>query len=216
VFEEPMAAAIGCRLPIHEPRGVMIIDIGGGTTDIAIISLSGVVRAQNIRIAGDHFNAALISFVRDEFKILIGEKTAEELKHAVCTLEENPEPIETTLRGRDLVTGLPREVVLTDADVREALLPQIDSLFEAIGEVLEITPPEVLSDVMQEGVYVTGGGALIPGMTQLLERMMRIPVHRAEDPLTSVVRGTGIILEDFPVYREVLLAHDDGTIIPRN
>lgn len=216
IVEEPMASAIGCRLPIHEPRAVMVIDIGGGTTDIAIITLSGIVRAQNVRIAGDHFNAALIAFVRDEYKILIGEKTAEELKHAICTLEENPEPIEATLRGRDLVTGLPREVVLTDTDVREALLPLIDTLFEAIGEILEVTPPEVLADVMQEGVYVVGGGALIPGMTALMERMMRVPVHVAEDPLTAVVRGTGIILEDFDRYKDVLLDHDDGTVIPRN
>ena len=208
IVEEPMAAAIGCRLPVKAPNGSMIIDIGGGTTDVAVISLAGIVEAQNIRIAGDQLNAAISSYIRDEFKILIGDKTAEELKLAVCSVEEHVEPIEATVRGRDLVTGLPREVVITDADVREAVVPLIENLIEAIKKVLEATPPEVLSDIMQRGIYLSGGGALIAGMPQLLEMVLGIPVHLAEDPLTSVVRGTGVILVDFTGFEELLVGED--------
>lgn len=214
IVEEPMAAAIGCRLPVKTPNGSMIIDIGGGTTDIAIITLAGIVQAQNVRIAGDQLNAAIVSYVRDEFKILIGEKTAEELKLAVCSVEEHAEPIEATVRGRDLVTGLPREVVITDADVREAIVPLIDNLIEAIKGVLEATPPEVVSDIMQRGIYLSGGGAQIAGMAPLLELVLGIPVHMADDPLTSVVRGTGIILEDFNEFEEILVSHDDEPVSP--
>lgn len=213
IVEEPMAAAIGAKMRIKAPRGSMIIDIGGGTTDIAVISLGGVVGSQNIKIAGDHLNEAIISYIRDEFKIIIGEKTAEELKVAIVSLEDNLEPMEATVRGRDVVTGLPREVVITDTDIREAIIPLIDSLMEAIRSMLEATPPEVLSDIMQQGIVVTGGGALIPGMPSLLEMVLGIPVYRADDPLTTVARGTGVILEQFPQYRDVLIAHDDEPVI---
>jgi len=213
IVEEPMAAAIGCKLPVRRPEGSMIIDIGGGTTDIAVISLSGIVKSQNIRIAGDQMNAAIVSYIRDEFKILIGEKTAEELKLAVCSVEEHEEPIEATVRGRDLITGLPREVVITDSDVKEAILPHIDSLIEAIKEVLETTPPEVVSDVMKNGMHLSGGGALIAGMPELLEMVLGIPVYMSDDPLTSVVRGTGIILEHFDEFEEILVDKDDETVI---
>lgn len=209
IVEEAMAAAIGNDLPIEEAVGTMIIDIGGGTTDIAIISLSGMVRARNIRIAGDKLNSDIISYVRDEFKILIGEKTAEELKMAICSVREDEPPMEAVVRGRDLVTGLPREVVLTDADVREAIGHSIDGLIESIKEVLEMVPPEVLSDVMQRGAYLTGGGALIRGLPELLSYMLKLPVHVAQDPLTSVVRGTGVILESLEAYDEVLVDNDD-------
>jgi len=215
IVEEPMAAAIGIRLPIEEVGGNMLIDIGGGSTDIVVISLGGIVRSQNIRIAGDKLNNDIISYIRDEFKILIGEKTAEDLKIAVGSILEGEEPLEETIRGRDLVTGLPREVAITDTDVRGAISHSIDQLIEAVREVLETTPPEVLSDVMQNGIYLTGGGALIKGMPEVLSEMLQLPVHIADDPLTAVVRGTGIILENLDHYKDILTSGDDERILPR-
>ncbi len=209
IVEEPMAAALGIKLPVFSPVGNMIIDIGGGTTDIAVISLGGIVRSKNIRIAGDKLNSDISSYVRSEFKILIGEKTAEELKIATCSVISNGIPIEAPVRGRDLVTGLPREVVITDADIREAISHSIDNLIDAIKEVLETTPPEVVGDVMQRGIYLAGGGALIRGMPELLTEVLKIPVYVPQDPLTAVVRGAGVILEDVPMYRDVLIAHDE-------
>lgn len=209
IIEEPMAAAIGSRLPVHEPVGNMVIDIGGGTTDIAVISLNGIVRAKNLRIAGDRFNSDIISYIRGAFKILIGEKTAEDIKIAVGAVEKGPEPLQTLARGRDLITGLPREVVVTDTDAREALGQSIETLIEASREVLETTPPEILSDVMQRGIYLMGGGALIKGLPELLHEELGLEIHVAEDPLTAVVRGTGIVLEDLSRFEEVLIKSDD-------
>ena len=209
IVEEPMAAAIGMKLPIDKPVGSMVIDIGGGTSDIAVISLGGIVKSKNVRIAGDKLNEDIIAYIRAEFKILVGEKTAEELKIAACTVSENDEPIESTVRGRDLITGLPREVIITDSDIREAVSGSIATLIEGVREVLETTPPEVLSDVMQRGLHLAGGGALIRGMAELLNTTLHIPVYVAPDPLTAVVRGTGIILEDIEKYKEVLLVHED-------
>jgi len=208
IVEEPMAGAIGIRLPIHEPVGSMIIDIGGGTTDIAIISLGGIVRSKNLRVAGDKLNSDIMSYIRNEFKILIGEKTAEYIKLAVGAVVSG-DPLETTVRGRDLITGLPREVVITDSDIREAMASSIDSLVEATREVLETTPPEILSDVMNRGVHLVGGGALIKGLDVLLSTTLKIPVYIAEDPLTAIARGTGIILEDLDTYKDVLIQNED-------
>lgn len=210
IVEEPMAAAIGIKLPIHAPIGSMIIDIGGGTTDIAVISLSGIVRAKNLRVAGDKLNADIASYIRSEFKILIGEKTSEELKIAACSVSPGDAPIEATVRGRDLVTGLPREVVITDADIREAISHSIDTLVESVREVLETTPPEVLADVMQRGIHLVGGGALIRGMPEFLTAILKIPVYRSNDPLTSVVRGTGVIIETLDQYTDVLIESEDA------
>ncbi|MEK7095541.1 MAG: rod shape-determining protein, partial [Patescibacteria group bacterium] len=208
IVEEPMAGAIGIRLPIHEPVGSMIIDIGGGTTDIAIISLGGIIRSKNLRVAGDKLNNDIISYIRNEFKILIGEKTSEYIKIAVGAVVPG-ESLETTIRGRDLITGLPREVVITDSDIREAMASSIDSLTEAAKEVLETTPPEILSDVMHRGVHLVGGGALIKGLDGLLSSILKLPVYIAEDPLTAIARGTGIILEDLEKYKDVLIQNED-------
>ena len=208
IVEEPMAGAIGIRLPIHEPVGSMIIDIGGGTTDIAIISLGGIVRSKNLKIAGDKLNNDIISYIRSEFKILIGEKTAEYIKITIGSVLEKA-PMETTVRGRDLITGLPREVVITDADIREAIGSSIDSLVESAKEVLEITPPEILSDVMHRGIHLVGGGALIKGLDELLSTSLKIPVYVSEDPLTAIARGTGIILEDLEKFKDVLIQNED-------
>lgn len=209
VVEEPMAAAIGIRLPIHDPVGNMIVDIGGGTTDIAVISLGGIVRAKNLRIAGNRLNADIMSYVRDEFKILLGEKTAEEVKLAIGSVYKKRESQDATIRGRDLVTGLPKEVVITDADIREAISDSVALLVDAVKEVLETTPPEVVSDIMHKGVIITGGGSLIQGMKELLTDELKIPVHLTDDPLTSVVRGAGIILEELEFYQGILLNEDD-------
>lgn len=209
IIEEPMAAAIGMRLPINEPVGTMIIDIGGGTTDIAVISLGGVVCSKNLRVAGDKFNSDIVSYVRNQFKILIGEKTAEMIKTTIGSVLPTHAPLEAPVKGRDLVTGLPKEVILTDTDIREALAPSIEALIEATKEVLEATPPEILGDVMQRGVYLSGGGALVKGLPELLESEMNIPVHVASDPLTAVARGTGIVLEALHEFRDLLIENED-------
>src|SRR3989344_778951 len=209
VIEEPMAAAIGIRLPIHNPVGSMIVDIGGGTTDIAVISLSGIVRSKNLRIAGDRFDKDIISYVRDEFKILLGEKTAEEAKVAIGSVWKQATPLEATLPGRDLVTGLPKEVIITDSDIQEAIAVSVSNLVESIKEVLETTPPEVTSDIMHKGLVLVGGGALFQGIKTLLEDELKIPVTIADDPLTAGVRGMGIILERFEDHRDILVPDDD-------
>ncbi len=210
IVEEPMAAAIGIDLPIKDPVGNMIIDIGGGNTDIAVISLSGVVRSKNVRIAGDRFNEDIISYIRNEFKILIGERTAESIKIAIGSVLEGREKVEAPVRGRDLVTGLPREVIITDADIREAISTSVFTLIDAVKEVLETTPPEVLSDVMARGIILVGGGATISGFAELLQDSVRIPVHVAHDPLTAVVRGAGVIIENLDAHQEILIDSDEG------
>jgi len=208
IVEQPMAGAIGIRLPVHDPVGSMIIDIGGGTSDVAVISLGGIVRAKSLKIAGDKFNNDIISYIRNEFKILIGETTSEQVKIAVGSVIPG-EPMETTIRGRDLITGLPREVVITDSDIREAISQSVDVLVSTIREVLETTPPEILADVMRRGVHLVGGGALIKGLSELLSETLQIPVTVAEDPLTAIARGAGIILEDIKKYESVLLLSED-------
>jgi rod shape-determining protein MreB len=209
IIEEPMAAAIGMRLPIDEPAGNMIIDIGGGTTDIAVISMGGVVRSKNLRIAGDRFNEDIVSYIRNQFKILIGEKTAEAIKISIGSVLPTHAPLEASVKGRDLVTGLPKEVIITDTDIREALSPSMENLIEGTREVLSTTPPEIVSDIMQRGIYLVGGGALVKGLAELIENEVNISVHVSEDPLTAVARGTGIILEDIDAYRDLLIENED-------
>jgi rod shape-determining protein MreB len=209
IVEEPVAAALGVRLPIREAVGSMIVDMGGGTVDIAVLSLGGIVRAKNLRVAGDKLNQDIIAYVRSEFKILIGEKTAENVKIAIGSVIEEGSRMESVVRGRDLITGLPREIILTDQDVREAISQSIDTLVESVREVLETTPPEILSDIMRSGIMLAGGGALLKGLDQLLAQWLKVPVFVADDPLTAVVRGTGVILENINLHRDLLLEHDD-------
>ena len=208
LVEEPMSAAIGIRLPIKDPVGSMIIDIGGGTTDIALISLGGIVKSKNLKIAGDRLNNDIISYMRDEFKILIGERTAEMVKIAIGSVTQG-EYMETEIHGRDLLTGLPREVVVTDSDIREALSGSIKELVEGVKDMLETAPPEILSDIMHRGITLSGGGALIPGLDQLLQKVLKIPVYVVEDPLSAVARGTGVILDDMLLYKDVLIGNQD-------
>lgn len=205
LVEEPMAAAIGARLPVQEAVGNMVIDIGGGTTDIAVISLGGIVVSKNLRIAGDRFNDDITTYARDEFKLVIGEKTAEDVKISIGSVWKGGEVLEGALRGRDLVTGLPREVLVTDSDVRVALAKSVRSIVDAAKSAIEDTPPELVADIMHRGIMLVGGGGLIRGLDKLLERETKMPVYLAEDPLTAVVRGTGIILEDVDRLREVLV-----------
>ena len=208
IVEEPMAGAIGMHLPIHEPVGSMVIDIGGGNTDIAVISLGGVVSSKNVRIAGDKLNNDIISYIRSEFKIAIGEKTAEDIKIKITSLIPTS-PIEAKASGRDLITGLPKEVVVTDSDIRDAISNSIERLIESTKEVLESTPPEILSDIMHRGIHLAGGGALIKGLKEIFEQEIKIPIYIADDPLTSVVRGTGIIIERMDEFSDILIADDN-------
>ena len=212
LVEEAMAAAIGVRLPVLEAKATFMVDIGGGTTDIALIALGGIVRSLNLRIAGDHFNARIIEYLRDEFKLLVGEPTAESVKLALGSAVDT-EYKEIEVRGRDLVTGLPRALMVTDGDIREALMQPVAFLVAGIREVLETAPPEMMSDVLQSGIILAGGGALLPGLCELLSSELSLPVHIAEDPLSAVARGTGIILENFDIYESVILPLDEHVLI---
>jgi rod shape-determining protein MreB len=209
IIEEPMAAAIGIRLPVHEPVGSMIMDIGGGTADVAVISLGGIVHSKNLKVAGDKLNNDVIQYMRNEFKVLIGDKTAEYIKMEIGSALQADESMEMQIKGRDIISGLPREIIITDADIREALSESIGQLVEAAKEVLEMTPPEILSDIMRRGVFLAGGGALIRGLNVLIEEQLQIPVHVAEDPLSAVARGAGVVLENIEKFREVLIEEDD-------
>ena len=213
LVEEPMAAAVGIRMPVQEPVGNMIVDIGGGTTDIAVISLGGIVASRNIKIAGDKLNEDIITFARDEFKMLIGERTAEDVKIAIGSVWDGDEEIEAPMRGRDLITGLPREVIISSTDMREAISRSIKLIISSVKATIEDTPPELVADIMHRGIVLVGGGALIRGLSNILERETRIPVRIAEDPLTAVVRGTGIILEDLDMLRNVLLEHESDVMV---
>lgn len=210
IIEEPMAAAIGIRLPVHDAEGSMIIDIGGGTTDTAVISLSGIVKSKSIKVGGDKLNQDIISYVRDEFKIMIGEKTAEDTKIKIGSAIPVGDPVEILIKGRDLVSGLPKEVVITDSDVRKAMYNSIAQIIECTREVIESTPPEVLSDIMRKGITISGGGALIAGIDELMKIQLKVPIHVCEEPLTAVARGCGIVLEDVAKYKDVLIKdHED-------
>lgn len=214
IVEEPMAAAIGMRLPVHDPVGNMVIDIGGGTCDIAIISLGGVVRSKNLRIAGDKFNSDIVTYIRNQFKVLLGEKTAEMIKISIGSVLPTHAPLEMSVKGRDLVSGLPKEIILTDTDIRDALSQSIETLIDSVREVLESTPPEILGDIMNRGVYLSGGGALVKGLAELIESEINIPVHVIADPLTAVARGTGIILEDLESFKDILI-ENEGELPPK-
>ncbi|EKD76535.1 MAG: hypothetical protein ACD_43C00069G0002 [uncultured bacterium] len=196
LVEEPMAAAIGARLPIQESTGTMIIDIGGGTTEIAVISLGGVVNWRSIRTAGDDLNQDIINFCRDEFNLLIGEPTAESIKIQVGSALPLDEELEMKVRGRDLISGLPKELVVSSRHARAAIDRTLNSFIENIRATIETTPPELVADIYDRGIMFTGGGALLKRLDERIAQAVNIPVHVIDDPLTAVVRGTGLILED--------------------
>ena len=209
ILEEPVAGAIGAKLPVASATGTMVLDIGGGTTDIAVISLNGVVASKSSQIAGDRFNENIIDYVRSEFKLGIGEQTAEQVKIAIGSVMPLDETLSRSIRGRDFATGLPREIVLTDSHVREALTPSLDALMDAMKEVIEATPPELLSDVLENGVTVFGGGALLRGLPQVLAKMLGVPVRVAPEPLTAVVRGAGVVKENPEPFGDFFIDEED-------
>ena len=209
ILEESVAGAIGAKLPVSEAIGTMVLDIGGGTSDIAVIALKGVVAAKSSQVAGDRFNENIIDFVRSEFKLGIGERTAEDIKIAIGAVMPLSETLSRSVRGRDYATGLPREIVLTDAHIREAITPSLDALMDAMKEVIEATPSELLSDVLEHGVTIFGGGALLRGMPQILAKMLGVPVKVAPDPLTAVVRGAGIVTENPEPYADFFIDEED-------
>ncbi len=205
LIDEPMAAAIGARLPVTDASGNMVVDIGGGTTEIAVISLGGVVVARSLRIAGDEMNEDIVRYCRDEFNLLVGDKSAEEVKIAVGSAFRQTQPLTVAVRGRDLVSGLPKEVLVNDEQIRDALSRSIRIIINNIKTIIEETPPELLSDIMQRGIILAGGGSLIRGFDRLLANQTGIAVRLMEDPLTAVVRGTGIVLDDMEVLHDVLI-----------
>jgi len=205
LIEEPIAAAIGIKLPIQEPGGNLIVDIGGGTTEVAVISLGGIVASRSLRVAGDEMNEDITTFARDRFNLMVGERTAEEIKIAIGSAMELTKRLEAPLRGRDLVSGLPKEISVTDADIREAIKKSVRQIVDAIRATIEETPPELVADIMERGLWLTGGGALLRGLSQLVSIETGNRVHVADDPLTAVVRGTGLVLEDLDTLRAVLV-----------
>lgn len=208
LIEEPMAAAIGSRMQIHEPQGNMIVDIGGGTTDVAIISLGGMVVSKNIKIAGDKFTNDIIQYAKEEYNLLLGEKMGEDIKISIASAYELAEPTEAIMRGRDLVSGLPKEVVVDDREIRQVLDKSIKILVDAVKAAIEEAPPELVADIMRTGIVLAGGGSLLRGLDKRLAEETLMSVHVCEDPLTAVVRGTGIILEDINKLKDVLANTD--------
>lgn len=214
LIEEPMAAAIGAGVSVFQPTGVMIVDVGGGTTEIAVISLGGIVVNRSLKLAGDDMDEAILHYVRLRHGLLLGEKTAEDVKIKIGTAyegrtarvknkDEKAEENVAVVRGRDLETGLPRSLRLTEAEVREALAPVLSQIIEGIVDVLEEAPPELTADILEHGILITGGGSLLPGLDKLIMERTHIPVLVAEDPLTTVVRGCGNVLEDQQLLNRV-------------
>ncbi len=216
LIEEPMAAAIGAGLPVSEPSGSLIVDIGGGTTEVAVVSLGGIVVSRSIRIGGDEMDTDIVSFARREYNLLMGERTAEEIKIALGSAypDEKGDERTVTFRGRDLLTGLPRSVEVGGAQIREALEPSIVQIVDAIKETIEETPPELVADIMDQGIVLAGGGALLAGLDRRVADATQMPVHIADDPLTCVVRGTGRVLEDLDTLERVLVS-EQFTRAPR-
>jgi len=205
IIEEPMAAAIGAGLPIHEPTGNMVVDIGGGTTEVAVISLGGIVTSQSIRIGGDEMDQAIITFGKKEYSLMLGERTAEEIKMAIGSAFPSEDEPHAEIRGRDLVSGLPKTVVISAAEVRKAIVEPVNLIVDAVKNTLDKCPPELAGDVMDRGIALTGGGALLRGLESRIREETGMPVQVADNPLDSVVLGTGKCVEDFETLRQVLV-----------
>ena len=209
LIEEPMAAAIGARLAVQEAGGNFVVDIGGGTTEVAVISLGGIVIAKSLRIAGDKLNEDIIRFAQEEYKLLIGERGAEEAKIGIGSAYPLKEKRELPLRGRNLVTGLPEEILVTDEDIRRALGKSVKQIVTAIKTTVEETPPELLADIMAKGIYLVGGGSLLKGLDVLIQEEVKIPVKIIEDPMTTMVRGAGMVLENLDELHEILAEREE-------
>jgi len=204
LIEEPMAAAIGAGLPIQEPTGNMVVDIGGGTTEVAVISLGGIVVAESIRIAGDEFDDAIINHVKRAYNVLIGERTAEEIKFEIGSAWPMLEEVDVEVRGRDLLSGLPRTITLESEEIREAIQETLSAIIAAVKATLEQTPPELASDLMEYGIVLTGGGSLLRGLDERLRDETGMPVHVSESALTNVVDGSAQALEEIDALKKVL------------
>lgn len=215
LMEEPMAAAIGSGLPITEPTGCMIVDIGGGTTEVAVISLEGIVVSRSLRTAGDEIDEAILQYARREHSLAIGERTAEDTKIQIGSAYDTGNERSVELRGRDLITGLPKVVEVTSSDIREAIANPVNQIVEEVKICVEETPPELVADIMEMGIMLAGGGALLEGLSYRLSEETRMPVHVAEDPLTCVVRGTGMALEEIDVLHKVFVPTQNGKSAPR-
>lgn len=205
LIEEPMASAIGSRLPVQDAGGNFVVDIGGGTTEVAVISLGGIVTARSLRIAGDKLNEDIIKFIQEEYKLLIGERTAENVKINIGSAFPLKEKKEMPIRGRNLVTGLPEEIIITDKDIKRALEKSIKDIVAAVKTTVEETPPELLSDIMSKGIFLMGGGSLLKGLDELITKETKINCKIADDPLTAVARGAGFVLENIDELHEVLV-----------
>jgi len=209
LIEEPMASAIGARLPVQDPGGNFIVDIGGGTTEVAVISLGGIVVSRTLRIAGNKLDEDIMQFAQEEYKLLIGERTAEEIKITIgsaCPLRERKE---MPMRGRNLVTGLPEEVMVSDEEIRRALEKSVRQIVSIVKNTVEETPPELLADIMTWGIYLSGGGSLLQGLATVIEKEIKMTTRIVDDPLTAVVRGAGLVLEDLDKLSEVLIEAEE-------
>ena len=205
LIEEPMAAAIGANLPIQEPTANMVVDIGGGTTEVAVISLSGIVYSRSVRVGGDKMDEAILRHVKRKYNMLIGEATAEEIKIQIASAYPLEEEQQIEVKGRDLVTGIPQTIVITSEEVRKAIAEQVDAIVQAVRQALEQTPPELAADIVERGIVLTGGGALLKGLDQILREDTSLPIFSVEDPLATVVMGTGIALDNMRTLREVCI-----------
>lgn len=209
LIQQPMADAIGAKLDVAEAEGRLIVDIGGGMTEIAVISLGGIVVSKGLRLAGDKFNREIVQWVQNEFNLLIGPRMAEDIKKTVGCALPPKEKREMPVRGRNLVTGLPEEIKISSDEARQALEKSVNQVVQAIKDVIEITPPEVLADIMQSGIYFCGGGSLLEGLPELVEKETELPTHLVEDPMTVVVRGAGLVLENMDKYKDVLVEPEE-------
>ncbi|MDQ3353692.1 MAG: rod shape-determining protein [Actinomycetota bacterium] len=206
IIEEPMAAAIGAGLPVQEPTGNMIVDIGGGTTEVAVISLGGIVASQSVRVGGDEFDDAILQFIKKEYSVALGERTAEEVKITLGSAWPLEEELTAEIRGRDLVTGLPKTILTSTSEIREALEEPVASVVDAVKVTLDKTPPELAADIMEQGIVLTGGGALLLGLTERLQAETGMPISVAHNPLQSVAIGSGQSLEEFEALKGVLFS----------
>lgn len=206
IIEEPMAAAIGAGLEVNEPTGNMVVDIGGGTTEVAIISLGGIVTSKSIRIGGDEMDESIVYYIKKEYNLMIGERTAEEIKISIGSAADRAKEESMEVRGRDLVTGLPKTIKVTSEEVRTALAEPVNNIIDAIKVTLEKTPPELAADIMDRGIVMTGGGSLLSGLDKRVNQETGMPVHIAEDPLDCVAMGTGKVLEGLDTWRRALIS----------
>ncbi|MDQ3986309.1 MAG: rod shape-determining protein [Actinomycetota bacterium] len=206
IIEEPMAAAVGAGLPVHEPTGNMVVDVGGGTTEVAVVSLGGIVTSQSIRIGGDELDDAIVTYIKKEYSLMLGERTSEEIKMSIGSAFPFPDEKQAEIRGRDLVTGLPKTIIVSAEEIRRAIEEPVNAIVDAVKNTLDKTPPELASDIMDKGIVLAGGGVLLKGLDERLKHETGMPIHIAEDPLFAVAVGSGKCLEEFESLKRVLIS----------